>query len=255
MSPDRVLAYAAAVTEELLTASGGSLQAAYLHGSAVLGGWQPTSDVDMLFVTADAIAGSTLARMAAVLAARSDQAGGCPGRGLECSVVTATAALAPCAPWPYLLHVVGEPAGCRIHDGAGSPGDSDLLMHYAVCRAAGRALTGSSPRDVIGPVPRQTILGYLADELHWGLQHAPEAYVVLNACRAMVYLTDDVIVSKIAGGEAALDRGVGPAELIARALSQQLGRAARQQPGDEAAEFVRATAAALRDACGLNYRP
>lgn len=155
MPPDCVLAYAAAVTEELLTASGGLLQAAYLHGSAVLGGWQPASDVDMLFVAADSVAASTLARMAAVLAARSDRADGCPGR----------------------------------------------------------------------------------------------------ACRAMVYLTDDAIVSKIAGGEAALDLGFGPAEVITRALSQQLGRAARMQPDDEAAEFVLATAAALRDACGLNYRP
>lgn len=255
MAVDAVLAYATAVTDEVMTASGGSLQAAYLHGSAVLGGWQVTSDVDMLFVAADALAGSALARMAAVLAARSEQAGGCPGRGLECSVVTASAAAAPCAPWPYLLHVAGEPGGCRVKDGADSPGDTDLLMHYAVCRAAGHALTGPAPPDVIGQVPRQAILSYLAGELLWGLGHAPEAYAVLNACRAMVFLTDDAIVSKISGGEAALDRGFGSAELIMRALSQQRGQAARQQPGDDAAEFVRATAGALRDACGLNYRP
>jgi hypothetical protein len=255
MAVDAVVAYATAVAEEVMTASAGSLQGAYLHGSAVLGGWQAASDVDMLFVAADTVSGSTLAMMAAVLTARCDQAGGCPGRGLECSVVTATAAAVPRAPWPYLLHVAAEPGGCRIHDGADSPGDPDLLMHYAVCRAAGRALTGPPPRDVIGNVPRQAILSYLADELDWGLEHAPEAYAVLNACRALVFLTDDAIVSKIAGGEAALDRGFGPADLIMRALRQQRGDAARQQPEDDAAEFVRATAGALRDACRLNYRP
>lgn len=126
MAVDAVLAYATAVTGEVMTASGGSLHAAYLHGSAVLGGWQVTSDVDMLLVAGDALAG---------------------------------------------------------------------------------------------------------------------------------FLTDDAIVSKIAGGEAALDRGFGSAELIMRALSQQRGQAARQQPGDDAAEFVRATASALRDVCGINYRP
>jgi hypothetical protein len=68
-------------------------------------------------------------------------------------------------------------------------------------------------------------------------------------------LADDAIVSKIAGGMAALDRGIGPAELITRALRQQRGHEVRQQPGDDAAEFVRSTASALRDACGLNYRP
>jgi predicted nucleotidyltransferase len=49
MPPNRVLAYATAVADELLTASDGLLLAAYLHGSAVLGGWQPASDVDMMF--------------------------------------------------------------------------------------------------------------------------------------------------------------------------------------------------------------
>jgi len=128
-------------------------------------------------------------------------------------------------------------------------------MHYAVCRAAGWAVTGPRPPVVIGPVPRQVILGYLADELDWGLQHAHEAYAVLNACRAMVFLSDDAIVSKIAGGQAALGRGFGPPELIRRALSQHRGHAAEQPPEGDAAEFVHATAAALRDACGLNYRP
>jgi Domain of unknown function (DUF4111) len=248
MAADAVFAYAAALTQEVMTASGGSLQAAYLHGSAVLGGWQPTSDVDMLFVVADRISAGVLAKMAAALAARADSAGGCPGRGLECSVVTATAARVPEPPWPYLLHVVGEHGGCRIQNGADSPGDTDLITHYVVCRAAGRALSGPVPIDVIGQVPRQSILSYLADELHWGLHHAPEAYAVLNACRAIVYMKDDEIVSKIAGGDAALDRGFGPAELIMRALSQQRGQAVAQQPGDDAVEFVRQTAAALLQA-------
>ena len=41
-----------------------------------------------------------------------------------------------------------------------------------------------------GVVPRRVILDYLAGELHWGAGHAPEAYAVLNACRALIYLTD-----------------------------------------------------------------
>jgi hypothetical protein len=72
-------------------------------------------------------------------------------------------------------------------------------------------------------VPRRAILDYLAGELRWGIEHAPEAYAVLNACRALIYLTDQQIVSKIAGGEAALRRGAGPAEVIQRALGQQRG--------------------------------
>ena len=55
MPPVSVLAYAAALTQELQRASDGLVQAAYLHGSAALGGWLPSSDVDILFIAADDI--------------------------------------------------------------------------------------------------------------------------------------------------------------------------------------------------------
>jgi streptomycin 3"-adenylyltransferase len=83
-------------------------------------------------------------------------------------------------------------------------GDADLLMHYAVCRAAGWPAYGPPPQELIGAIPRRAILGYQASELSWGIEHASEAYSVLNACRALSYLSDDTIVSKIAGGQAAL---------------------------------------------------
>jgi Domain of unknown function (DUF4111) len=115
----------------------------------------------------------------------------------------------------------------------------DLLTHYAVCRAAGWPADGPPPQAIIGPVGRPLILDYLAGELRWGLEHAPEAYAVLNTCRALIYLADGGLVSKVAGGDTALRRGLGPAGLIRRALTQQEGRAA------EAAAFVLATATAL----------
>lgn len=248
MPPDSVLAYAAVLTEELKRASDGLVQAAYLHGSAALGGWLPSSDVDILFIAADDITAGKLDLVARSLA---DSRRACPGRGLECSVVSRSAAAAPRSPWPYLLHVAtgpDEPGGTRTVIGADSPGDSDLLMHYAVCREAGWPVFSPPPQQIIGPVDRQHVLAYLAGELSWGVEHATEAYAVLNAGRALIYLTDGRIVSKVAGGEEALRRGLGPARLIRRALAQQQGRAAEQQPGMDAAAFVLATAAALNDA-------
>jgi len=121
-------------------------------------------------------------------------------------------------------------------------------MHYAVCRAAGWPVCGPPPQDLIGAVPRRAIPGYLAGVLGGGIGHAPEAYAVLNACRALVYLADHTIVSKIAGGHAVLSRGAGPAKVIERALAQQRGSAPGQPPGGDAVTFVLATAAMLRSA-------
>lgn len=248
--PRSVAGYVRELTGQLIAVSGGVLQAAYLHGSAVLGGWVPgRSDVDMLFVTADGIGSGVVERMGQAL---YEAAGRCPGRELECSVVTVAQAGQPAPPWPFVLHVAagpGEP-GRVVHPGGRSPGDADLLMRYAVCRTASWPVFGPPAGELIGVVPRRVILDHLAGQLAWGIEHASEAYVVLNACRALIYLTDGTIVSKIAGGEAVLSSGAGPAEVIRRALGQQRGTEPGQPPAADAVGFVLATAAALRSAAG-----
>ena len=246
--PGRVVAYARELTGQLMVVADGVLQAAYLHGSAALGGWVPgRSDVDMLFVAADGISSAAVTQMGEVL---SEGAGRCPGRELECSVVTVAQARQPAPPWPFVLHVTAGPGthGRTVRPDSRSLGDPDLLMHYAVCRAAGWPVFGPPPKDLISVVPRRAILDYLAGELGWGIGHAPEAYAVLNACRALIYQTDHMIVSKIAGGEAVLSRGTGPADVVERALAQQRGSEPDQLPALDAVSFVLATAATLRSA-------
>jgi hypothetical protein len=238
--------YAGRLAGDLDALLGGALAAAYLHGSAALGGWvAERSDVDILFVVADEIGGQ-VARAAGDLLSRSSADG--PGRGLECSVVTSSQAAHPAPPWPFVLHVGSLHARQVLLLGQQRTGDPDLLIHYAVCRAAGVSLAGPPPEETIGVVDRSLILSYLADELGWGLANAPECYAVLNACRALVYLNEGRIISKIAGGLAALDRGFGPPGLVLRALDQQQARAPEGAAGPDAIRFVRESAAALRAA-------
>jgi Domain of unknown function (DUF4111) len=259
--PDQVLACARLVTDRARGSLGGRLRAAYLHGSAVLGGWRPDrSDVDLLLVTEDGAGHRDVDALAAVLSTSAAEA---PGRGLECSAVTAGQAARPRPPWPFLLHVAVQRSGAqdpgdtrvRAVRGKGHPGDPDLLMHYAVCRAAGWAVYGPGPRDVIGSVPRPAILGYLAAELGWGLEHGTEAYAVLNAARAQVFLADGRIVSKIEGGRVALARGLGPPAVLRRALGQQQGRAPDRAAGEDAVSYTRAVAADLQSATGAATGP
>lgn len=226
----------------------GRLVAVYLHGSAVLGGWMPgRSDVDVLIITADDTSDSVADTMTDTVA--TSQSAPWPGPApVEASIVTATAARYPRPPWPFLRHVVTDPAEpARVVRPGETHGDCDLLMHYVVCRAAGYSAFGPPPRDVIGRIQRADILTYLADELSWGLANAPERYAVLNACRARLYLADGTFVSKIAGGEAALRDRTGPADVINRALAQQRAAQPDQPPTHDAIAFVEATIAMLRD--------
>jgi len=237
--------YAERLAAAVAAVIGGQLVAAYLHGSAALGGWVASrSDVDVLFVVADDVTEAAIAAIADVLAQPAE----CPGRGLEYSVVTRSQAALPAPPWPFVLHAGFGHGGPGLVTGGSMAGDSDLLMHYAVIRSAGIALAGPPPGAVIGPVSRPVILAYLAGELAWGLANAPECYAVLNACRAQVYLEENRIVSKVAGGLAALERGSGPAALIRRALDQQQARVPERRPGPAAAAFASKVATALNAA-------
>ncbi|MHB1596140.1 MAG: aminoglycoside adenylyltransferase domain-containing protein [Streptosporangiaceae bacterium] len=250
--PAEVVDYARVAAARLAERAGPALLAAYLHGSAVLGGWTAArSDVDLLFVMEDNAAPADLAAIGAALS----DAGPGPGRGLESSAVTASQVARPASPWPFIWHARSAAvARIQVIAGAGSVGDPDLLMHYAVARAAGLAVLGPPPAAVIGPVPRPVILGYLADELGWGLANAAECYAVLNACRALAFLADGQIVSKVAGGRAVLASGSAPADLVGRSLDQQRGAVPERAAAPDAIRYVTGVIRALRAAAASEQR-
>ena len=246
---DEPASFAGRLADKLAEDCRGQLMAAILHGSAALGGWMPgRSDVDVLFIVADTITEMDLRRMAVSLATLAVD---CPGNGIETSIVSVPQARDARPPWPYLRHVVAGPTtDYRIHPQPGEHAhDPDLLIHYAVCRAAGISVRGAPAADLIGEVPRRMVLAYLAGELGWGLENAPEAYAVLNACRAEAYRTTGQIISKLAGAELARqDADPQTAALITRAMDQQRGLLPSRPPSPDATAFVRAVASRLQAA-------
>ena len=235
--------FARRLGDEIARCCGGALRGAYLHGSAALGGWvAQRSDVDVLLVAEDAIGGECVRAVGELLA---DANADCPGAGLAVSLVTVDQAARPEPPYAFLLHACHEMDGMRLVFGTEVSGDPDLIMHYVVCREAGMTVHGAPARELIGPVPRGVVLRYLAGELDWGLAHGTESYAVLNACRALEFLDGGRVISKIAGGEAALERASGLAELVRRALDQQRAVIPARPPGPEATGFVREIRARL----------
>jgi streptomycin 3"-adenylyltransferase len=235
-------AFLTAVVRVLAARLGEGLVGAYLHGSAVLGGWHPDrSDVDVLAVCAAPVDPHTLDGLAASLSVSSLP---CPvERGLEFGLVTAATAAEPCAEPRFELDLTTSPAaGDRPTLGHDRPGHADYLMHFAVCRAHGRALAGPPPDAVFGEVPAALLDAAFADELRWGAANASAAYRVLNACRAWRFAASRELVSKVDGGEWALGRGEGD-EVIRAALADQGGGPARPiDPALVAGLEARATA-------------
>ncbi|MEO3753417.1 aminoglycoside adenylyltransferase domain-containing protein [Streptomyces sp. B6B3] len=225
-----------------LAAAGRGLVGVYLHGSAVLGGFDPArSDVDVLAVGEPGTAADQRRLGEAIVAAT--RAERCPGTGLELSVITAATArdLGAC---PFEVHVNTTGPEPVIVPGADAAGDPDLVLHAAVCRTHAVAVLGPPPARVFGPVPRDRVLAAMADELRWGLDHGRPAYAVLNACRAARFAEDGVLCSKIDGAAWYLARHPGDATVTA-ALSHH--RTGAPGPGaDEAAAFVEATLTTTR---------
>lgn len=221
--------YVQTLAERTATILHRALVGTYLHGSAVLGGFAPTrSDLDLLVVTTGPLDASTKQQLATALA---PQALPCPAvRGLELSVVTQTTTLAPTPTPPFELHLATSNSTTRVVDGQGHPGDSDLVLHFAVCRDHGHPLTGPPPRQVFAPIPRRWLLQGLARELAWAQHHAPVDYRVLNACRAWRFAQENLLCSKVDGAQWARTRVDEPA-VIELAIARQQGQPV-QPPGE-----------------------
>ncbi|MFI0417983.1 aminoglycoside adenylyltransferase domain-containing protein [Spongiactinospora sp. 9N601] len=213
--------YAGQVASAMAAGLGGRLVGVYLHGSAVLGGFDARrSDVDILVVSEGSM---TAAERSAAAEALRDERLPCPAHGLELSIVTLPVARNPTACLAFELHVTTAPDDSKVVDGHGHEGDPDLVLGFAVCRQAGRLFGPGRPAsEVFGPVADDLVLAQLAHELRWGTEHALGEYAVLNACRAWRFTVDRVLVSKLDGGLWALGRtSVPDRELIQTALDRQ----------------------------------
>lgn len=215
--PSEVAVFLRSLAKRLLAAGPEILVGVYVHGSAVLGDFQPgASDVDILVVVRDDVPRSSIQSTVELLATIS----ACPGTGIEMSIVDKSAARRPSPPWPYRVHIATSPAKPKILWCEPGSGDRDLILHYALTRQSGWAAYGPSATEVVGEVGRLTIAGQLAAELRWAVDYASESYAVLNTCRALRWTQEMMLSSKTAGGMWALSNGIEPT-LVRQAITDR----------------------------------
>jgi streptomycin 3"-adenylyltransferase len=212
---------ALATSQALARALGDNLFAAYLHGSAVLGGYRSDrSDLDVLAITNGALADYDIEAVVAALGGEVY-----PTKGLEISLLTRSEAALPDAHTPrFQLHVAtsGIDGAIRVVDGRQREGDRDLILHFAVCRAAGLTLLGPPPNETLASIPASDIRRAMLDEIDWAAAAAPPAYLVLTCARAWLFAVTDRIASKVDAGEWAAERYPATG-LIKSALTLQRG--------------------------------
>jgi Aminoglycoside adenylyltransferase, C-terminal domain/Nucleotidyltransferase domain len=195
-------------------ALGGNLTAAYLHGSAVLGGFDPAiSDLDVLVVCGDPLSNAEVDAIC-----RRIERLELPAKGLEMSVLTRSEALLPDLDRPHFqVHaVVGADGVVRRVDGRAGVGDRDLILHLAVSRASGHALVGPQPDQILAALPEAVVRRAAIDEIEWARGAGSPVYLVLTAARARAFARTGRLVSKVEAGEEEGDLPIVRAALIAQ---------------------------------------
>lgn len=185
---------------------GGDLVGIYLHGSAVMGCFQPKkSDIDLIIVIKNEILDEQKRKFMDRVVEWNGQA---PEKGLEISIVRESVCTPFVYPTPFELHFsvthldwYRQDADDYIKKMKGT--DKDLAAHFTILYHRGRTLCGKEIKDVFSEVDREYYLDSILSDIEDAAEEIAEqpVYVTLNLCRVLAYKEARLILSKKEGGE------------------------------------------------------
>ena len=239
---------------------GADLIGAYLHGSLAMSAFEPgRSDIDILAVCATPLHRERRQLLGEALAAIPTSPS---GGNLEFSLVTKAAVRAGSADPSFEVHVNTHEEPFVV-DGSDHPGDRDLVIHFAMARARGRALTGPEPGEIFLETDRDSLIQAFLGDMQWAKRQGagaweghpmPEvasmAYQVLNAARCWRYLESGELGSKVEGAAWLERRDLDPdiRALLDAALAYQRGGTPNLPDQRTTSGFVERVEAMLRSA-------
>lgn len=184
---------------------GDDLTGIYLHGSMAMGCFNADkSDIDIIVIVEDIIPDK---QKMSIMKQIVKLNGNAPAKGLEVSFVKKEYCKPFVYPTPFELHFsvmhlqwFHDNPDDYIDKMKGE--DKDLAAHFTIINKYGVRLYGKEIASVFGNVPRKDY----ADSIWHDIEKAAEdilnnpIYIVLNLCRVLAYLRDDLILSKEKGG-------------------------------------------------------
>lgn len=198
-------------TEMSRSVLGDRLVGIYLHGSAVMGCFNPQkSDLDLILVVNGAIPNEEKREFMESVIKLNEEA---PVKGIELSIVKREFCNPFVYPTPFELHFsvmhIGwfrENPADYIEKMTGT--DKDLAAHFTIIRKCGRVLFGEEIQDVFGEIPREDYIDSIWADIEEAREEILEnpMYITLNLCRVLACLREALILSKREGGEWGLSK-------------------------------------------------
>lgn len=176
----------------------------YLHGSIALNcfNWEK-SDIDFIVVVNERLSQETKLQL---LKALEDLRLEAPKKGLEMSIVLKEYCTNFKYPTPYELHYSKQWLEKYLENPLSLCGeeikiDKDLAAHFTIIRHAGIVLYGQQISEVFGKVPKENYIDSIKGDIEDAKIEIMDnpMYIVLNLCRVLAYIKEDLIISKEQG--------------------------------------------------------
>lgn len=182
-----------------------NLEGIYLHGSLAMNCFNPeSSDIDFLVVINKKLTKEEARRIADVVLELHDEM---PNKkGIEFSIVLMENLNPFIYPTPFEFHYSDFQRERYLTDSnyvCGGFEDEDLASQFFVAYHRGKRLYGKPLKDICEPIDREYYLASIYYDVKDAMQEIIDnpVYVVLNLCRVLYYLTEEVVSSKKEGGE------------------------------------------------------
>jgi len=183
-----------------------NLAGIYLHGSVAMDCATENSDIDLLVVVYRELSHKECRQIVDATMGL----GGQPKKGVEMSIVLEQYCQNIVHPTPFILHYSDEHRARYIANKdyiCGEFADPDLAAHFTTTKYRGICLCGEPIDLMFAKVPRELYL----DSIFYDIAEAREnvvsdsVYHILNLCRTLAYVRDDIILSKLEGGQWAIE--------------------------------------------------
>ena len=178
----------------------------YLHGSAVMGCFNPEkSDIDLLVVVKEDIPDAVKREYMDMVIGLNSYA---PEKGIELSIVKENVCNPFVYPTPFELHFSVAHLNWYLSNPedyiAKMKGtDKDLAAHFTIIYHRGKVLWGKDIREIFGKVPDADYMDSIWCDIEGAQEEILEnpMYMILNLCRVLAYKKENLILSKKEGGE------------------------------------------------------
>lgn len=187
----------------------GNLTGIYLHGSAVMGCFNPDkSDLDLIVVVNRPVCDTVKKDFVDMVVALNDSA---PAKGIEMSMVVRDVCNPFVYPTPFELHFSvthldwykSNPED-YIQKMKGT--DKDLAAHFTIIRSRGQCLYSTAIDEIFAPVPKDDYMDSIWNDIAEAADEITgnTMYLTLNLARVLAYKEEGLVTSKKEGGDWAL---------------------------------------------------